>query len=158
MHISPIRIPKQLSEFENLLKSFPDVTMVAAHYGRMAPEFTEGVRLLDQYPNLYMDVSMGGGLSRYQKEIPVALKKYREFILKYQDRLLWGTDVILTRKTTKEFLRGRSQIDFLVLGKPFYVDLREGHDSTVVHTGLALPRSVLRKIFYENPKRILKIA
>jgi len=157
IHISPVRIPKQLQEFENLVRAFPEVTIVAAHYGRTAPEFKEGARLLDAYPNLYMDVSMGGGLPRYQKEMQLDLKKYRDFIFKYQDRLMWGSDMIITKGTTKEFIVGRMSIDFLILGKPFYVDTREGYDGERVLLGLDLPRPVLEKIFYRNPKRILRL-
>lgn len=157
IHISPVKISKQASEFENLVRSFPEVTVIAAHYGRTAPDFTLGRRWLDTYPNLFMDVSMGGGLPRYQKEIQTSAKAYRDFILQYQDRLMWGTDVIVTRKTKADFIRERMGMDFLILGKAFYVDLRPEKQDPAIRRGLDLPEPVLKKIFYENPKRILRI-
>jgi len=157
MHVSPMRLPQQMPEFEHLLKAFPTVTVIAAHYARTPPDFSETKRLLDSYPNLFMDVSMGAGLPRYQGEIPRYLRPYREFILAYQDRLLWGTDMILDDEETEAFIRARIETDFLVLGKRLYVDPQPGKDRSVVEFGLDLPRPVLEKIFYENPGRILGI-
>ena len=59
MHVSPMRLPKQMPEFEHLVSAFPTVTVIAAHYARTPPDFSETKRLLDSHPNLFMDVSMG---------------------------------------------------------------------------------------------------
>ena len=157
IHISPERLPKQMPEFEHLLQAFPTLTVIAAHYARTPPVFDETARLLDTYPNLYMDISMGGGLSRYQGEIPRFLHGYRDFVLSYQDRLMWGTDMVLDAETTEPFIRTRIETDFLLLGTRLYVDPQAGHDKNAIEFGLDLPRPVLAKIFYDNPKRILGI-
>jgi predicted TIM-barrel fold metal-dependent hydrolase len=157
MHVSPERIPKQMAEFEHLLDAFPGVTIIAAHYARTPPHFAETARLLDRHPNLYMDVSMGGGLSRYQGEIPRYLRQYRAFILAYQDRLLWGTDMILDAEETEASIRARVETDFLVLGHQLYVAPSAAGAPGSIEFGLDLPRPVLEKIFGENPTRILGI-
>jgi hypothetical protein len=130
---------------------------VAAHYARLTSDLPAAARLLDTYPNLSMDLSMGRGLARYQGEIARTLPQYRDFVLAHQDRLLWGTDMVLGDGASDAFLRARIETDFLLLGSRLYVDpaLRTGH--TAVEVGLDLPRSVLEKIFYENPGRILGI-
>jgi predicted TIM-barrel fold metal-dependent hydrolase len=157
MHVSPKRIPKQMPEFEHLLQAFPDVTLVAAHYARTPPDFAETARLLDTYPNLFMDVSMGAGLPRYQGEIPRYLRQYRDFVLAYQDRLLWGTDMILDDEETEASIRARVSTDFLLLGTRLYVEPQSHGYRHALEFGLDLPRPVLQKIFYENPGRILGI-
>jgi predicted TIM-barrel fold metal-dependent hydrolase len=157
MHVSPMRIPQQMPEFEHLLRAFPMVTVIAAHYARTPPDFVATARLLDTYPNLFMDISMGGGLSRYQSEIPRFLRQYRGFVLDYQDRLMWGTDLILDAAATAPFIRARIETDFLLLGTRLYVDPQARRDSTAIEFGLDLPRPVLEKIFYDNPMRILGI-
>jgi predicted TIM-barrel fold metal-dependent hydrolase len=157
MHVSPMRIPKQMPELEHLLRAFPTLTVIAAHYARTPPDFDETARLLDTYPNLTMDISMGGGLSRYQGEIPRFLRRYRAFILTYQDRLLWGTDMILDAGETEASIRERIETDFLLLGARLYIDPQAGRDKTSIEFGLDLPRPVLEKIFYQNPMRILGI-
>jgi predicted TIM-barrel fold metal-dependent hydrolase len=157
MHVSPMRIPKQMAEFEHLLDAFPRVLLIAAHYARTPPDFTETARLLERHPNLYMDISMGGGLSRYQGEIPRFLRAYRAFILAHQDRLMWGTDMILDAEETEASIRARVETDFLLLGKQLYVTPRSPASARAIEFGLDLPRPVLAKIFYDNPIRILGI-
>lgn len=157
IHVSPARIPKQLPELERLLRAFPDVTVVAAHYARLTSDLATAARLLDSYPNLSMDVSMGRGLARYQGEIPRTLTQYRDFILAHADRLLWGTDLVLGDATSEAKLRARIETDFLLLGSRLYVDPAPRSGQSAVEVGLDLPRAVLEKIFYENAGRILGI-
>jgi predicted TIM-barrel fold metal-dependent hydrolase len=157
LHVSPIRFPKQLGELEHLLTAFPGVTVVAAHYARMTTDLEAAARLLRDHPNLFMDVSMGRGLERYQGEIPRLLRPYRDFILTHEDRLMWGTDVVLGKRTSERFLRARIATDFLLLGSRLYVDPELRGASPHVEVGLEIPRPVLAKIFYENPQRILGI-
>jgi predicted TIM-barrel fold metal-dependent hydrolase len=95
IHASLSKHPKQRQELERILRDFPDLTIVAAHYAKTAPKLEKAQELLDRYPNLFTDISMGGGLSRYQKEICLEPKKFRDFIIRNQDRILWGTDIIL---------------------------------------------------------------
>ena len=156
MHVSPVRFPKQLPELEHLLAAFPEVTVVAAHYARMTSDLGAASRLLDTYPNLFMDVSMGRGLPRYQGEIARWLREYRAFILAHQDRLLWGTDLVLGKRS-EAFIRARIRTDFLLLGTKLYVDPQSGGEPRAVEVGLDLPRDVLEGIFSRNPERILGI-
>ena len=75
----------------------------------------------------------------------------------YQDRVLWGTDLILDAGETERSIRERIETDFLLLGARLYVDPQSGRDKPSIEFGLDLPRPVLQKIFYENPMRILGI-
>jgi predicted TIM-barrel fold metal-dependent hydrolase len=45
-------------------------------------------KLLDEYPNLWADLSAGSGLNAIRRD----LEHGREFILKYADRILYGRD------------------------------------------------------------------
>ncbi len=155
IHASLAKYPKQKTELEHVLRDFPDITIVAAHYAKTSPHLEECQELLDRYPNLYIDISMGGGLARYQNEIRPDPGKFRDFIIKNQDRIQWGTDIILTRKKTAEFLRRRISADLDMFEKESYV-----YDATMpgqIQPGLHLPKSVLQKIYYDNPKKIFKI-
>jgi hypothetical protein len=37
--------------------------------------------LLDKHPNLYIDLSMGGGITRYHKCLKQDLQKIKDFVL-----------------------------------------------------------------------------
>jgi predicted TIM-barrel fold metal-dependent hydrolase len=155
IHASLGKHPKQRQELERILKDFPDLTIVAAHYAKTAPKLEKAQELLDRYPNLFTDISMGGGLSRYQKEICLEPKKFRDFIIRNRDRILWGTDIILTSGKKEEFLRRRISIDFNIFEMDFYIDDQLALNQVLM--GLNLPREILEKIYYINPKRILKL-
>ncbi|MBI4550187.1 MAG: amidohydrolase, partial [Candidatus Omnitrophica bacterium] len=154
IHASLAKFPSQKEELERILRDFPALVVVAAHYAKTAPRLENAQALLDRYPNLFLDLSMGGGLPRYLKEITMEPRKFRDFIIRNQDRLLWGTDIILTRKTEEPFLRRRMQVDMNLFERPWYLEERASSEPL---PGLRLPPAVLEKIYYSNPKRILKI-
>jgi len=74
-------------EVDRVVKKFPNVDIVAhAHWWR---QYRNGTcdRQLSEYPNLYADVSVSG-----YKQFNRDHKKAREFIIKHQDKILFGTD------------------------------------------------------------------
>lgn len=58
-------------------------------------------QMFRQYPNLYADLSAGSGLNALTRDLPFA----REFLLEFQDRLLYGRDCFDNRM--QEFLNSR---------------------------------------------------
>lgn len=166
VHVSIYRSKQMNEEFRSLMDLFPNTRLQFAHY---CSTVYDGVHTelceeyLDNYPNLYVDLSMGGGIPRYFKYFKNEMdrEKVRSFILKYQDRLVYGTDMILSGRgvtTRAKWMRARILCDLHVLsekvaGCPVITDI----GSTTV-PGLALPEEVLKKIFEENPKRFLKLA
>ena len=65
VHASMLRSHRIREEFQCLLRDFPDVTFIAAHYGKLAPALSEMEDLLRSFPNLCTDISMGRGVYRY---------------------------------------------------------------------------------------------
>jgi predicted TIM-barrel fold metal-dependent hydrolase len=156
IHASLRKFPSQHAELERMLDAFPDVQVIAAHYAEMAPDLDGAQALFDAHRNLWMDLAMGGGLPRYEKQIDAEPERFRAFIVRNQDRLLWGTDVILRATTDPAFLRRRIGKDLHILEREFYVDPDLAPDQ--VRHGLHLPEGVLRKIYRENPLRLLASA
>lgn len=80
-------VTKGMPEVDRVLQKFPAVDVVAhAHWWR---QYGNGScdRQLSRYPNLYADVSVSG-----YKQFNRDPKKAREFIIKHQDQILFGTD------------------------------------------------------------------
>ena len=73
-----------------------DIGMILLHGGIMVitktiivpSEISKVVQMLRQYPNLYADLSAGSGLNALQRDSGFA----RDFVLEFQDRLLYGRD------------------------------------------------------------------
>lgn len=157
IHGSIINIPQLWDELNDVYSSFPDLTFVQAHYcsvimKEMALE--KCAELLDKYPNLYVDMSMGGGLKRefgFYKQDP---EKIRDFILKYQDRLMWGSDIILSRSMKSGWMHSRMECD-LDLHKTESFICEHANDPLEEQVGFNLPRDILKKIYLDNPRKIL---
>lgn len=162
-HVSIMRLPAAKAEFMDLLDQFPGVRVQYSHY---CSSIYYGINLdqcaefLDKYPNLYVDLAMGSGAKGFLKYMMQegGLEKIRNFILKYQDRILHGTDMILaggkSATQNKKFLRDRIKCEFDLYKEKFYkCPLINGKDTLL--PGFSLPRQVLRKIYIDNPKKFL---
>jgi predicted TIM-barrel fold metal-dependent hydrolase len=99
---------------------------------------------LDQYPNFAVDTA-----ARMEYLIMAPREKVRDFLTKYQDRVLYGTDLdLLATASVPEALKDwRSTYArdwrFLATDESFTADGKQVR-------GLNLPPPVLRKIFRTN--------
>ena len=171
IHINMKEFPDLQSQFEHMLRAFPDVPFVAAHYCKDIPPSKLCAHLLDTYSNLYTDISMGGALHRYLADISIHRDDYRDFILRYEDRILWGADLIIDNPQTKtaDFIRRRTSYDLYLLetGSAYdpamadtFQDIPKGAFALedVQLFGLDLPEETLRKIYWDNPRRVLSLS
>ncbi|HUU82916.1 MAG TPA: amidohydrolase family protein [Phycisphaerae bacterium] len=155
LHVNMRKFP---DEARRVFERYPDLPIIVPHFGLWSGLLSKLDELLTEYPNLLTDQSFGwwyslDGLGRYDKN-PDA---FRDFIIKYQDRVLFGTDVVITEFAGKS---AEALTDFwlsyrasLELDRYDFTD----RDGKVHHfKGLALPQDVLRKIYHENWERLLK--
>ena len=162
IHVSVHTTPSMKAEFMRLMDTTPNLTLQFAHYCSTiydAPYLEVCEEFLDKYPNLYFDTAMGGGLPRYMKQFSKDVTKIRDFILKYQDRVVYGTDFIITggSSQTPEWIRNRMMCDFSFLQEKWFRCPSGQEGQYALLPGLALPQDVLKKIFVENPKKYLKL-
>lgn len=150
------RYPNQNQQIEMLLGMFPGVKFIAAHYCGASARLDVCSDLLSKYPNFYADLSWGTGLSSGASFISRNKKKFYDFILKNQNKLMWGNDATIskTKVNSQEKLEQRFQLDLDILEKKLYVSSLTSNDS--LH-GLNLPKEILNKIYHQNPIRILDL-
>ena len=81
---------EQYRQMENILKRHPKIKFIFAHLYFMSAQLPRLAELLDTYPNMMVDITPG-------LEIYVNLSQNSEeakaFFEKYQDRILYGTDI-----------------------------------------------------------------
>jgi predicted TIM-barrel fold metal-dependent hydrolase len=76
-----------LEEQRKLVKNHPDTTFVCVHFGNASEDLDYVGRLLDENPNVCIDTAARVGfLGAHPAD------QLREFFIKYQDRILFGTD------------------------------------------------------------------
>lgn len=142
------------TEFENILKKFPRLKVICPHFCLSTIETDRFERFMDTYPNLYTDISFGfidflkAGLLRISKDP----EKIRQLVLKYQDRIFFGTDMVVTSA-------GYKTADWLAQVTRAYRDLLEKEEYQFFALegqrlrGFHLDKKVLKKIYRTNFER-----
>jgi Amidohydrolase len=143
--------------WENCLKAYRDHPWWAAHFGGNPEDLPRLQYLLDTYPNLWMDMSATRWIVR---EISARRDAAREFIIRNQDRLLWGSDQVSGNDRGFDFLASRWwchrklwETAYIGPSPIFDPDLTAENQPTM--RGLALPDSVLQKIYHDNVVKLL---
>jgi predicted TIM-barrel fold metal-dependent hydrolase len=132
-----------LGTLEGAVKKHPRTVFVACHLANCDYDLAKLGALLDKYPNLYADIS-----ARYAETatIPRAAAKFYQ---KYQDRLVYGTDMGQGKQmylTTFRILETEDE--------HFYDwDLFTYHWPL---NGFGLNDRILKKVYSENAQKILK--
>jgi predicted TIM-barrel fold metal-dependent hydrolase len=151
--------------FERLVARHPKTTFIGVHFGNDPEDPVEVARMLDRYPNLYIDTAARvPEIGRHDPE------KMRRFYLKYQDRVLFGTDTGVG-ESQEEMMYGSTGAEppteaderrfFQSTWRYFETRDRQFESPTPIQgrwkiDGVGLPEGVLRKIYFENAARILK--
>lgn len=142
---------------DRMLEKHPRLRYVGCHLGSQEWDVDDLARSLDQHPN--MSVDMAARIPHFKIQDH---KKVREFIIKYQDRLLYGTDIGIrgeggpgwsadrARRILEE--TWRSDWAYFTTDQLFTQD-----DRVKEYRGLDLPVSVLEKIYYRNAGAIYSI-
>jgi predicted TIM-barrel fold metal-dependent hydrolase len=146
----------QIAARDSMLARHPDLRVVGCHLGSLEYDVDELAKRLDAYPNFAVDLSARIVHLQIQPR-----EKVRAFLVKYQDRLLYGTDVQFglgsgapgadPSKALAQ-LAATYESDATWFATDQELDLgnvRAGFKSR----GVALPEPVLRKIYYENARR-----
>ena len=97
MYLHPDHPRKEtiLAARDHLLAENPQLRVVGAHLGSMETDVDEIAKRFDLYPNFAVDTA-----ARMEYLMLAPREKVRNFLIKYQDRVLYGTDL--------EFLNGGS--------------------------------------------------
>jgi predicted TIM-barrel fold metal-dependent hydrolase len=141
----PDRFPsfdQLMQERNNMFRRNPRTTFVAAHLGWHANDLGKLGRMLDQYPNVYTEV----GAVLY--DIGRQPRAAHDFFVKYQDRILFGKDSWQPEEYPYYWRVFETRDD--------YFDYYRGYHAFWKLYGIALPDSVLRKVYYANALKITR--
>lgn len=145
----------------HVLQKHPRTTFIGAHMASHLNSLDELGALLDTHPNLF--VECGARLRFFYRYTPEAL---RDFYLKYQDRVLFGTDAWLIAEEkplqSEESLRAWKQRQMQFYSQyleyfetDHYVAVLGGFESWMRLKGIHLPPEVLEKLYHRNAERLI---
>ncbi len=135
-----------MKQRENLFRRRRDIIFVTLHFGEYAHDLKKAEELLKDHPNVYLDIA--------QRIDELGRQPYsaREFFIKYQDRILYGTDGSPDYEKSKIYWRFLETKDEYFDYKPAYKP-RKGIWRIY---GIDLPDEVLKKIYYQNAEKLLR--
>lgn len=136
-----------LAARDHVLEQNPKLRVVGAHLGSMESDVDQIAQRFDRYPNFAVDTAARVRFLALQPR-----EKVRAFFLKYQDRILYGTDLdALPNDRTAEGIR-KWQQTYIKEWKFFATDESQEFQDRQVK-GLKLPEAVLRKLYHDNAVR-----
>lgn len=138
---------------DRFVAKHPDLTFVGAHMASLEWSVDRLSAFLDRYPNASVDLAARMTQMMYQSAREY--DKVRAFFVKYQDRLIYATD--LTENPGDDKAEFRKEAEAFWLSDWRYLATADSQTVEALHAdirGLALPRAVVEKIYYENARRI----
>jgi predicted TIM-barrel fold metal-dependent hydrolase len=137
-----------LAQRDRVIARHPQTTFIGAHLGDNAEDLAALARRLERYPNFVVDLSA--------REAELGRQPYtaRRFLIRWQDRVLFGTDRYPGRQDQP---RHRLYYRLLETADEYFRYYDHPFPPTGewrVH-GLYLPDGVLKKIYQSNADRVL---
>jgi uncharacterized protein len=140
---------------EHVLERHPNTKFIGAHIGSNEDDLAYAASLLDRFPNYNVDMSARvASLGRQPRHA-------REFLMKYQDRVLYGTDGGVGMQidgdgwTPERYFRAHAEFletEDEYIEYPQYPQLSQGRWRVY---GIGLPKDVLEKIYVLNAQKLL---
>jgi predicted TIM-barrel fold metal-dependent hydrolase len=147
---------EQINARDHLLEKHPDLIFIGCHLGSLEYNVDELAKRLDKFPNMAVD--MAARICHLQYQAMTDNKKVRDFCIKYQDRLLYGTDLSDLDSSDGPALKRRIHETWTSDWKFFVTDAKmTTWNFRGSFNGLHLPKEVVDKIYYKNALKWYKL-
>jgi predicted TIM-barrel fold metal-dependent hydrolase len=144
---------EQLAARDRLLDRYPQMRFIGVHLASLEWDVERVAGFLTRYPAASVDLA--ARLVHLQRQAVDDREKVRAFFIAFQDRILYGTDLT----------RGHDQSDAELADEAheaWFKDWRFLTSDALMHSdefdgsfrGLALPRTVIDKIYRDNARKL----
>jgi uncharacterized protein len=131
-----------MTERNTVFRRHPKTRFIAAHFGWHANDLARAAKMLDDFPNV--TVECGAILHELGRQPRGA----HDFFVKYQDRIMFGKDSFQPDEYPY-YWRVFETTDE-------YFDYYRGYHAFWQMYGMGLPDTVLRKVYADNARRVIK--
>ena len=149
---------EHLKQLEDVLSRHTKLKFQIPHFGSQ-PEIhrlPDLSRWMEKFPNVVVDTASSRWMAR---ELSKDSRKAREFMFKYSDRVLFGTD-LSSNRDDRNYFSDRYVAQRILFETnerdtplPFPDDDTKDTGGTFIN-GLDLPHSALEKLYWENANRL----
>lgn len=135
-----------LAQLYRVVERHPETIFVSTHMGNLAEDLGRVSMWLEKYPNLYVDID--ARISELGRQPYTA----RKFMIRHQDRVLFGTDTPPNAEAYRTYYR------FLETDDEYFDPAPSHHQQgRWMIYGIHLPDEVLEKIYNKNALKILSM-
>jgi predicted TIM-barrel fold metal-dependent hydrolase len=162
IHPEEPRYEALMAARDRFVARHPHLSFVGAHMASLEWSVDELAKFLDRFPNANVDLA--ARMTQVQFQSNQDYEKVRNFFIKYQDRLIYGSDLTHNPRDPKARAQNPPvQDDFTKEADDFWrsdwvylatADTQRIDAINADARGLALPRSVIDKIYYANAHRV----
>ncbi len=150
-----------VNALKNILEWYPNITIIGAHMASQPENLKQLDLWLDKYPNLYIDTGSAKWMIR---EFGYKREEVLDFFDKHQNRIMFGTDFVAGRGDREpipgyyinRFLSYQALFETDVKDLPLPIPDPENDNNTKIN-GLDLPQNILKKLYWENAKKLFKV-
>jgi len=135
-----------LHQRDRMIEAHPKTIFICPHIANYPENLDYVSMFLDTHPNAYIDIA--ARIDELGRQPYYA----RDFFIKYQDRILFGTDMPVRSDVYRTYFRFLETKDEY-FDYPDYIG-RFGYNRWAIY-GLYLPDEVLKKVYYKNAERII---
>lgn len=149
----------QIIARDHLLQKYPRLDYIGAHLASEEWSTEVLAKSLDRYPALKVDLA--ARMSHLQYQSSKERDRVRSFLIKYQDRIMYGTDMSVDEKSTNyaavcEGMKKTWMNHWYYLATDSVMAFKDMPDTKL--KGLQLPTEVIDKIFSKNAELYFKKA
>ncbi|MEO5602902.1 MAG: amidohydrolase family protein [Cyclobacteriaceae bacterium] len=137
----PVSWETIIAEQHNIFKKHSKTKFINAHLGWFGNDLQKLSSLMDQFPNMYTEI--GAVIAELGRQPRFA----REFLIKYQDRVMFGKDSWIPEEYATYFRVLETADEYFPYHKKYHAFWRM--------YGLDLPDDVLKKIYYKNALKVI---
>jgi uncharacterized protein len=130
-----------MTERNNVFRKHPKTQFLAAHFGWHANDLARAAKMLDDFPNVTVEV--GAILYDLGRQPRAA----HDFFVKYQDRIMFGKDAFEPSEYPYYWRVFETSDD--------YFDYYRNYHAFWKLYGINLPDDVLKKLYYKNALRVV---
>jgi predicted TIM-barrel fold metal-dependent hydrolase len=137
---------------DRFVAAHPKLRFVGAHMGSLEYDVDVLAAFLDKFPNANVDLA--ARVTQVQYQSVRGREKVRNFYIKYQDRLIYATDLTENPGDAPAEIRKSARETWLSDWR--YLATAETQRVKMIKAdvpGLALPRAVIDKIYYLNARK-----
>lgn len=143
---------EQMKARDRMVAKHPDLKVVSVHLASLEWSVDEIAKRLDNYPNLAVD--MAARIPHLHIQAAADWQKVHDFFIKYQDRILYGSDITINKDNTNATtIQQNAHNTWLKDWKFFVTDEKLSNNDNIEFKGLKLPRAVVDKIYCKNAER-----